>query len=61
MELNLAIAIKDNKKDFYKHISKKRRFKENIPLLDSRRNLVTEDEEKIEVLKVAFASAFNGH
>ncbi|KAK4832789.1 hypothetical protein QYF61_025657 [Mycteria americana] len=36
LELNLATAIKDNKKCFYKYISNKRRAKENLhPLLDA--------------------------
>ncbi|KAK4819946.1 hypothetical protein QYF61_015846 [Mycteria americana] len=36
LELNLATAIKDNKKCFYKYISNKRRAKENLhPLLDT--------------------------
>lgn len=36
LELNLATIIKDNKKGFYKHISNKRRAKENLrPWLES--------------------------
>ena len=31
LELNLATVIKDNKKCFYKHISNKRKAKENFP------------------------------
>ena len=39
LELNMATAIKDNKKCFYKCISNKRRAKENLhPLLDVGRN-----------------------
>lgn len=35
--------------------------KENLhPLLDMGTNIVTEDEEKVEVVKDFFASAFNG-
>ncbi|KAK4823310.1 hypothetical protein QYF61_000523 [Mycteria americana] len=42
LELNLAAAIKDNKKYFFKYISSKRRAKENLqPLLDAGGNTVT--------------------
>jgi len=47
LELSLATPIKDNKKCFYKYISKKRQANENLhPLLDAGGNLVTKDEEK---------------
>ena len=49
--LNLATAVKNNKKGFYKYISNKRRAKENLhPLLDVGRDIVTKDEEEAEVL-----------
>ena len=59
--LNLPTAVKDNKKNFYKYISNKRRAKETLhPLLRARGNIVTEDEGKAEVLNACLASVFNG-
>ncbi|KAK4814045.1 hypothetical protein QYF61_006552 [Mycteria americana] len=49
LELNLAAAVKDNKKHFFKYISSKRRAKENLlPLVDGGGNTVIKDEEKAE-------------
>ncbi|KAK4811177.1 hypothetical protein QYF61_019808 [Mycteria americana] len=60
LELNLATAVKDNKKCFYKYIHNKRRAKENLhPLLDAGGNIVVKDEEKAEVRNAFFASVFN--
>lgn len=62
MELNLPTAIKDNKKFFFKYISNNRRAKENLhPLLHTRGNLVTEDEEMAEEHNTTFTSVFNSH
>ncbi|KAK4808512.1 hypothetical protein QYF61_005829 [Mycteria americana] len=58
LELNLAAAVKDNKKHFLKYISSKRRGKENVqPLVDGGGNTVTKDEEKAEVLNAFLPQA----
>lgn len=58
LELNLATAIKDNIKAFYKHISN-RSAEENLhPFLDVGGNIVTKDEENAEVLNAFFTSVF---
>ncbi|KAK4811169.1 hypothetical protein QYF61_019800 [Mycteria americana] len=60
LELNLAAAVKDNKKYFFKYISSQRRAKENLqPLVDGGGNKVTKGEEEAEVLNAFFASVFN--
>ncbi|GAB0183643.1 mitochondrial enolase superfamily member 1 [Grus japonensis] len=59
LELNLARDVKDNKKDFFKYISSKRKTRENVgPLLNEVGALVTEDTEKAELPNAAFASVF---
>lgn len=58
LELDLSIAVKDNKKWFY--ISNIKRAKENIHLsLVAEGSIVTKDEEKAEVHDAFFASVFN--
>lgn len=60
LELNLTTSVKDDKKCFYKHINNKRRAKEHLhSLLGVWGNIVTEDEEKAEVLNTVFASVLN--
>ncbi|GAB0202862.1 hypothetical protein GRJ2_002751800 [Grus japonensis] len=58
-ELNLARDIKGNKKSFYRHVSDKRKTRENVgPLWKETGDLVTWGMEKAEVLNDVFASVF---
>ena len=55
LEMNLASAVKDNKKCFYKYFNSKRKTRESLhALLDAGGNMVTSDEEKAEVLNAFF-------
>ncbi|GAB0182993.1 mitochondrial enolase superfamily member 1 [Grus japonensis] len=61
IEISLARDVKDNKKSFYRHVSEKRRTRENVgPLWNEMGDLVTQDMEKAEVLNDFFASVFTG-
>ncbi|XP_054034985.1 uncharacterized protein LOC128899525, partial [Dryobates pubescens] len=59
LELKLASDVKDNKKSFYKYINSKRKGRDNLhSLVDMEGNVVTQDEEKAEVLNTFFTSVF---
>ncbi|KAK4826467.1 hypothetical protein QYF61_009194 [Mycteria americana] len=61
LELNLASDAMNNK-GFYRYINQKRKVKESRPpLMNKNGDLVSTDEEKAEVLKNIFASAFTGN
>jgi len=60
LQLNWARDVKENKKVFFKYISRKWKTRENVgPLLNEVGALVTEDTEKMQLLNVFFASVFN--
>ncbi|GAB0182749.1 hypothetical protein GRJ2_000740200 [Grus japonensis] len=61
IELNLARSVKGNKKSFYRHVSDKRKTRENVsPLQNETGDLVNWVVEKAEVLNNFFASVFIG-
>ncbi|KFR01231.1 hypothetical protein N306_09969, partial [Opisthocomus hoazin] len=62
LELNLARDVKNNKKGFYRYVSRKKMVKESVPpLMSETGELATADEEKAEVLNNFFASVFTGN
>ena len=53
VELNLVRDVKDNKKGFYRYISRRRQIKEGVPpLINEDGELASSDMEKAEVLSV---------
>jgi len=57
LELNLARHAKNNKKNFYRYVSQKKKVKESVPTLMSKTGkLITTDKEKAEVLNNLFSS-----
>ena len=61
LELNLATNVKGNKKGFYRHISSKRKTRENVgPLLNGAGDRVTKGMEKAKTLNIFFALVFTG-
>lgn len=58
-EFNVAKDVKDNKKSFFKHISNKRKTKDNAgSVLNGGATLVTEDTGNAKILNAFFASVF---
>ena len=61
VELNLVRDVKDNKKGFYRYISRRRQAKEGVsPLMKGNGELASSDIEEAEVLNECFASVFTG-
>ena len=61
MEMNLARDVKDNKKEFYNYIGRRRQAKESVPpLMNGNWWLASSDIGKAEVLSECFASDFTG-
>lgn len=57
MKLNLAKGVKNKKKGFFKHISSKRKIRDNMgSLLSDVGDLVMEDTEQVESLNAFSAS-----
>jgi len=61
MQLNLTRDVKNDKKEFYRYMGRRRQTKESVPpLINENRELVYSDMEKAEVLNKCFASVFMG-
>ena len=59
--LTSARGVKNNKKGFFRCISRRRQIKESVPpLINEDRELASSDMEKAEVLTKCFASVFTG-
>lgn len=58
----MATAIKDNRKDFYRYIAKKRKTRNNLASLQKeKRDLEAMDKEKAEVLNDFCAAVLQPH
>ncbi|KFV00708.1 hypothetical protein N339_06110, partial [Pterocles gutturalis] len=61
MELNLVKDVKNNKKGFYRYISRGRQAKESVPpLINEKGELASSDMQKTETLNKCFASVDTG-
>ncbi|XP_065497933.1 uncharacterized protein LOC135992574 [Caloenas nicobarica] len=58
LEANLGRDVKYNKKGFFKYLTSKRKFMENVGLLLNESALVTDDTEQAELLNASFSSTF---
>ena len=58
---NSARDVKNNEKEFYRHIGRRRQIKESVPpLINEDRELASSDMKKVEVFSKCFASVFTG-
>ena len=57
----MARHVKNNKKGFFRYITRRRQIKESVsPLINEDGELASPDREKAEVLSKCFASVFTG-